>query len=125
MNTNAAALAPVVDIAQLSVDYGIKTVLQDLSWQLPAGQVVGLLGRNGAGKTTLLESMLGLREPLAGRVRLFGEDVAQLSDAVRGRIGYVPQQNNLFEWMTPARSEERRVGKECRRLCRSRWSPYH
>lgn len=102
MNTNAAALAPVVDIAQLSVDYGIKTVLQDLSWQLPAGQVVGLLGRNGAGKTTLLESMLGLREPLAGRVRLFGEDVAQLSDAVRGRIGYVPQQNNLFEWMTPA-----------------------
>jgi ABC-2 type transport system ATP-binding protein len=63
---------------------------------------VGLLGRNGAGKTTLLESMLGLRDQASGQVRLFGEDVAGLSDAARARIGYVPQQSNLFEWMTPA-----------------------
>jgi ABC-2 type transport system ATP-binding protein len=91
-----------VDIRQLSLAYGSKPVLQNLSWQLPAGQVVGLLGRNGAGKTTLLEAMLGLRDQASGQVRLFGEDVASLSDAAHARIGYVPQQSNLFEWMTPA-----------------------
>ena len=91
-----------VDIRQLSLAYGNKPVLQNLSWQLPAGQVVGLLGRNGAGKTTLLEAMLGLRDQASGQIQLFGEDVASLSDAARARIGYVPQQSNLFEWMTPS-----------------------
>jgi len=72
-------------------------VLQGLQWQLHAGQVVGLLGRNGAGKTTLLEAMLGLRNTSAGSVRLFGQAAAKLDDAARARIGYVPQQSDLFE----------------------------
>ncbi|MBP6337629.1 MAG: ABC transporter ATP-binding protein [Vitreoscilla sp.] len=98
----AQATAPAtVAIQNLSLAYGAQTVLQNLSWQLPPGQVVGLLGRNGAGKTTLLESLLGLREPAQGEVQLFGRPLAALGDAERARIGYVPQQSNLFEWMTP------------------------
>ena len=58
-------------------------VLNGLDWQLLPGQVVGLLGRNGAGKTTLLEALLGLREPQAGTVKLFGQDAQQLDDAIR------------------------------------------
>jgi ABC-2 type transport system ATP-binding protein len=77
-------------------------VLADLDWQLLPGQVVGLLGRNGAGKTTLLESLLGLRSPDAGLVQLFGQHVQHLDDATRARIGYVPQQSDLFEAFTPA-----------------------
>lgn len=77
-------------------------VLNGLDWQLLPGQVVGLLGRNGAGKTTLLETLLGLREPEAGRIALFGQDAAQLDDAARARIGYVPQHSDLFESFTPA-----------------------
>lgn len=77
-------------------------VLDRLDWQLLPGQVVGLLGRNGAGKTTLLETLLGLREADAGRVQLFGQDVLQLDDAARARIGYVPQHSDLFEGFTPA-----------------------
>ncbi|KQW46768.1 ABC transporter ATP-binding protein [Pelomonas sp. Root662] len=77
-------------------------VLNGLDWQLLPGQVVGLLGRNGAGKTTLLEALLGLREPQAGTVKMFGQDVLQLNDATRARIGYVPQQSELFEGFTPA-----------------------
>lgn len=77
-------------------------VLDGLDWQLLPGQVVGLLGRNGAGKTTLLETLLGLREPDAGRVQLLGQDVLQLDDAARARIGYVPQHSDLFEGFTPA-----------------------
>jgi ABC-2 type transport system ATP-binding protein len=77
-----------------------SAVLHNLDWQLLPGQVVGLLGRNGAGKTTLLETLLGLREPQAGSVKVFGQHATQLDDAVRARIGYVPQQNDLFEGFT-------------------------
>lgn len=85
----------------LSLAYGSQQVLRDLDWTPPPGQVVGLLGRNGAGKTTLLESLLGLREPDAGEIAMFGQPLAALNDAGRARIGFVPQQSNLFEWMTP------------------------
>lgn len=93
--------APAVAVENLSLTYGDKQVLRNLSWQLQTGAVVGLLGRNGSGKTSLLEAMLGLREA-GGNVRLFGQPVDTLDDSVRERIGYVPQQSNLFEWMTPA-----------------------
>jgi len=94
--------APSVTLAGLRVAFGAQTVLDGLDWALLPGQVVGLLGRNGAGKTTLLESLLGLRELDAGVARLFGQPVTELDDVLRARIGYVPQQSDLFEWMTPA-----------------------
>jgi len=77
-------------------------VLKGLDWALQPGQVVGLLGRNGSGKTTLLETLLGLRLPQQGRVQLFGQDVTRLDDDARARIGYVPQQSDLFENFTAA-----------------------
>ncbi len=89
--------APRVEIEGLTLAYGRQPVLQDLQWRLDPGQVVGLLGRNGAGKTTLLQALLGLRDVSAGSVHLFGEPAAVLSDAARARIGYVPQQSDLFE----------------------------
>jgi len=85
----------------LSVAFGAQRVLDRLDWQLPSGQVVGLLGRNGAGKTTLIETLLGLREPDAGQALLFGHASQALPDDVRARIGYVPQRSDLFEWLTP------------------------
>jgi ABC-2 type transport system ATP-binding protein len=99
MNTDLSA-APSVDVEHLHLSYGARTVLDDLSLRLAPGQVVGLLGRNGAGKTSLLESLLDLRTPTRGRVRLFGQPSDALDDAARARIGYAPQQSNLFEWMT-------------------------
>ncbi len=89
--------AASVEIHSLSLGYRGRPVLQGLDWRLQPGQVVGLLGRNGAGKTTLLEALLGLRDPHSGRVTLFGEPAARLSDAARARIGYVPQASDLFE----------------------------
>jgi ABC-2 type transport system ATP-binding protein len=97
----ALAAAASVQATGLHLAYGSTPVLQGLDWQLLPGQVVGLLGRNGAGKTTLLETLLGLREPQAGTVRLFGQRAGQLDDATRARIGYVPQSSELFEELTP------------------------
>jgi ABC-2 type transport system ATP-binding protein len=89
--------APRVEIEGLTIAYGRQPVLQDLHWRIGPGQVVGLLGRNGAGKTTLLEALLGLRDASAGGVQIFGQPAARLDDAARARIGYVPQQSDLFE----------------------------
>lgn len=95
---------PVLSINALRVAAGTgrdaKQVLEGLKWSVEAGQVVGLLGRNGAGKTTLMEALLGLRETQGGDVRLFGTPVAAMDDALRARIGYVPQHSELFEWFT-------------------------
>lgn len=92
-----------VRIEGLTLSYGerLTPVLSGLDWQLQPGQVVGLLGRNGAGKTSLLEALLGLRAPQAGQVSLFGQPVDRIDDTVRARIGYVPQQSDLFEDLTP------------------------
>lgn len=89
-----------VSLQGVAVAFGAQRVLDGLDWQLPAGQVVGLLGRNGAGKTTLIEALLGLREPDAGQALLFGQSSAALDDDRRARIGYVPQRSDLFEWLT-------------------------
>ncbi|MCB1997125.1 MAG: ABC transporter ATP-binding protein [Burkholderiaceae bacterium] len=89
--------AASAELQGLRVAYGAQPVLDGLDWSLQPGQVVGLLGRNGAGKTTLLESLLGLRDPQAGSVTLFGQRADRLDDAARSRIGYVPQRSDLFE----------------------------
>ena len=93
--------AAIINIESISKQFDTTPVLQSLNWQITPGQVVGLLGRNGAGKSTLLECMLGLRETDAGTVTVYGENVAELSDTVRAKIGYVPQKSDLFEWLTP------------------------
>jgi ABC-2 type transport system ATP-binding protein len=95
--------SPTVEINGVTLAYGGgPSVLRGLDWRLLPGQVVGLLGRNGAGKTTLLEALLGLRDVQAGAVQVFQQPVSRLDDAARARIGYVPQQSDLFEAFTPA-----------------------
>ena len=91
----------IINVAAISKHFDSQQVLDSVDWQIKPGQVIGLLGRNGAGKSTLLECLLGLRETDSGTVTIFGENVANLSDQARARIGYVPQQSELFEWLTP------------------------
>ena len=91
----------IINVAAISKRFGTQQVLDTLDWKVAPGQVIGLLGRNGAGKSTLLECLLGLRDTDSGQVTIFGENVANLSETARARIGYVPQQSALFEWMTP------------------------
>jgi ABC-2 type transport system ATP-binding protein len=58
--------------------------------------VVGVLGKNGAGKTTLLELLLGFTPAMSGSVSLFGHDSYRLSGALKARVGFVPQQDELL-----------------------------
>ena len=96
----AEADAPILKVQALHAWYGESHILHGVDFEVRQGQVVTLLGRNGAGKTTLLETLLGLREPQAGDVRLFGQSALTPDDALRARLGYVPQQAALFEDFT-------------------------
>jgi ABC-2 type transport system ATP-binding protein len=62
---------------------------------LEPGTVLGLVGENGAGKTTLIKHILGLLKPDAGRVRVFGRDLAADPVGVLGRIGYLSEEDGL------------------------------
>ena len=85
---------------ELAKSFGDKVVLDGVSWDVPRGSVVGLLGRNGAGKTTLLELLLGLLRADAGEMRTLGEDPWHLSAEAKARLGYVPQEYAPYPWMS-------------------------
>ena len=66
---------PILELRGVGKDYG-DFRLEDVSFQLPVGHVMGLIGPNGAGKTTLIKSIMGLLSPTSGEVRLFGRAMA-------------------------------------------------
>ncbi|GAC1600337.1 MAG: ABC transporter ATP-binding protein [Myxococcales bacterium] len=78
--------------------YGDSHVLHGVSFSLPAGHLLALLGRNGAGKTTCIHSIIGFVPLRAGSIELFGEQVAGLApEAIAGKgIGLVPQGRRVF-----------------------------
>jgi len=90
---------PVLLLQGVTKKYGGRAVLDALDLAIPAGSVVGLLGKNGAGKTTLLKTALGLIRPDVGSALLLGEPAWTLSAAAKARLGYVPQVVTLYPWM--------------------------
>lgn len=89
----------VLQMHRVSKLYNGQAVLDRLEFDVPAGAVVGLLGRNGAGKSTLIRCALGLAKPQHGTITILGEDAWNLSAAAKEHIGYVPQQPQLYPWM--------------------------
>jgi len=89
----------MLELRGVSKSFGHKLVLQEVDLTLPAGSVLGLVGKNGAGKTTLLKCALGLQRPQLGDVRILGERAWELSAAGKQRLGYVPQKIDLYPWM--------------------------
>jgi ABC-2 type transport system ATP-binding protein len=84
------AMTPVVDLQRVSVRYGSQLALRDVSATFPSG-AVGLLGPNGAGKSTMIKALLGLLAPDTGEMRVLGLDVRRSPLQIRGRIGYMPE----------------------------------
>jgi ABC-2 type transport system ATP-binding protein len=93
---------PAVQATHLGKKFGAKQVIDDLSFEVSPGDVIGVLGKNGAGKTTLLELMLGFTPPSAGGVRIFGHPSVALPGDVKLRVGFVPQQDELLEQLSVA-----------------------
>ncbi len=92
--------APTLEAEGLSREFGSIQAVQDLSFRVERGEIVGLLGPNGAGKTTTLRMLTGSLLPTRGRVRLSGRDPIQEGAAVRRQLGYMPEQISLYGEMT-------------------------
>ncbi len=89
---------PVLDISQLTVNYGRRQVLNRLDLKIDAGAIYGLLGPNGAGKTTLIRTICGRIMPASGSVTIEGQSNHKKSTL--RRIGLVPQEIGLYSHLT-------------------------
>lgn len=84
----------------VSKRYGIHQALQDVSFTVPKGQILGLLGQNGAGKTTAMNILTGCLAPSSGHVAIGGYDVMLDPRPAKRLIGYLPEQAPLYDEMT-------------------------
>lgn len=82
---------PTIELEGVAKRYGAVEAVRDVSFSLPQGGRVALVGHNGAGKTTLMKLMLGLIRPSAGRLRVLGEDPAEGAAETRRRLGWLPE----------------------------------
>ena len=90
----------MIEIQELYKYYGDRRAIGPLSTRIEQGEVVGLLGLNGAGKTTTLRVLACDLLPTSGSVRVAGFDVVESPDAVRAKVGYLPDRPPLYEDMT-------------------------
>ncbi len=92
----------MLKIIDLHTYYGDSYVLQGIDLEIPARQVVALLGRNGVGKTTLIRSIVGFTPARRGRILFQGKDITRLAayKIVRLQIGLVPQGRRIFSSLT-------------------------
>ncbi len=100
MNDSGAAAAVVVD--RLVKRFGTFTAVNEVSFDVQHGEIMGFLGPNGAGKSTIIRILCGLLRPTAGRASVVGLDVAREPEAVRQRIGYMSQRFSLYGDLTVA-----------------------
>ena len=95
----------------LTVRYGHRLALDQVSLEVPEGSVYALLGRNGAGKSSLVRCLLGEQKPAAGRALLLGRDVWRERAAILAEVGVVPEDPNAPPAMTA-----RQLSRFCSRL---------
>jgi ABC-2 type transport system ATP-binding protein len=97
---NGDSHAPaIVELTNVSRKFGDKAALDNITFRVPAGSVVGLVGENGAGKTTLIKHILGLLKAQSGSVRVFGLDPVADPVGVLSRIGYLSEEPDMPGWM--------------------------
>tara|TARA_B100001146_G_scaffold221995_1_gene233540 strand:- start:31313 stop:32050 length:738 start_codon:yes stop_codon:yes gene_type:complete len=87
---------PAIQIDDLTVAYNYKPVLWDIDLTVPEGVLMAIVGPNGAGKSTLIKAILGIIDPIAGSVRVFGKAYKEQ----RKLVGYVPQKGSV-DWDFP------------------------
>ena len=90
----------MIEAEGLQKVYGDIVAVQDLTFRVDPGEVIGLVGPNGAGKTTTLHCLSGITIPTLGRVRIAGHDLATDAVAAKSALAFVPDEPHLFEYLT-------------------------
>ena len=90
----------MIVVQQLTKRFGAQTAVDGLSFEVPAGQILGFLGPNGAGKSTTLKMLTGMLEPTSGTATICGFDLLREPIEVKRRVGLVPESGAVFEALT-------------------------
>ncbi len=90
----------MIEVEHLTRRYGALTAVDDVSFQIQPGEVVGLLGHNGAGKTTIMKMITGFLEPTSGDIRVDALRIGPDTSAIQSRIGYLPENCPVWPDMT-------------------------
>ncbi len=90
----------VLEVSKLIKDYGSFRAVNDISFKIPKGKIVGFLGPNGAGKTTTIQMLLGITSPTSGKIEYFGKDFAKYREASLQRINFTSAFNTLLGRIT-------------------------
>lgn len=90
----------VVRADQITKFYGKRRGVEDVSFSVDPGEVVGFLGPNGSGKTTVIRMLVGLLSISRGQAQMFGHNISHSSATVRSRLGYLPGTLGLYEHLT-------------------------
>ena len=115
----------MIEVQDLTHYYGPYAAIEDVSFDVQRGEILGFLGPNGAGKTTTMRILTGFMPPTRGQVTLDGNDIVEQSLEVRKRVGYLPETVPLYTDMTvsnylkymgtlrkmPSRNIKRRIGE--------------
>jgi ABC-2 type transport system ATP-binding protein len=91
-----------VKVSDLTIHYGKRVAVDNLSFELNGGEIALMLGPNGAGKSTTLSAMAGSIVPTAGTITVGGEDLATAPRSARKRVGFADQPPALYEFFTVA-----------------------
>ena len=90
----------MISVQSLSKKFGDQVAVSELSFEVPAGQIIGFLGPNGAGKSTTLKMLTGMLEPTSGRASICGFDLQSQTLEVKRHVGFVPESGAVFESLT-------------------------
>ncbi len=93
-------MTPAIDVRHLTRRFGGFTAVDDVSFEVGTGEIVGFLGSNGAGKSTTIRMLCGLLKPTSGTALVGGVDVGRNPEGVKRRIGYMSQRFSLYEKLT-------------------------
>lgn len=89
----------MIEVSHLSRNYGTFRAVNDISFSIPTGQIVGLLGPNGAGKTTTMRMITGFLQPSDGTISIDGVNIADAAVESKRKIGYMPESAPLYSDM--------------------------
>ena len=90
----------MIEVSNLSKRYGNHLAVNNVSFKINAGEIVGFLGPNGAGKSTIMNILTGYLSPTAGTITVDGYDILENPNEVKKRIGYLPELPPLYLDMT-------------------------
>lgn len=93
-------MEPILEMNQVKKQFDGKEVLKDINFSVFPGEIIGYIGPNGAGKSTTVKIILGLLKQNSGEIRIFGELLDSDDAAYKKRIGYVPENADLYETLT-------------------------